>query len=409
MAFDYRRPISQVRNVKTGAQCCSFAHYLSDSDAVPPVVNFDNSVMPLVLRRRHVGGGDPGCMVWRDSNLRVVAIAGAREPIDQLQTIAGWGSPITTTLIPGRYNPNALTWTMSLNTFIASEIGAADVPTFIFGFSWGGSAACILTQLYRTLAARASTWAVTFGTPKFTDFAGCQELANVCPIRLMTTTDPLPYLCPTLEHGPFANMAIGILAARNWNQFRHIPGGTVLHGDGDFSAATYPPGVPLPIDVNIYDFVRLNMGEGRPHSINTYRTILEATYPEPTIPAEEIETVGHRMNGEPASIEPRGKERPRRDFVRSARSVLDSRESTTPPNIQAVERRRNRRLIHIAKTAGQWQVLVQNDPVYTATSKRDARAVANALRSLSIQLGQQPDLFTRSDLVDLIRTAQSES
>lgn len=405
--FDFRYGIDQVGNVAEGATVCSYAHLKLDGEDMPPVRNTVESVMPIRLRRQHVAGGTPGVIVWRDGELRVIAIAGAREIEDQVQAIQGWSLPTTTPILPGQFNPSALTWYTSVSTFIADELAAANLPTYIYAFSWGGAAACILAKKMQMANPHQVSLCVTFGSPRFCDYAAAGQFLGVVIARIFNARDPMPLMPPPFETAPFANAAAGLATMTQWAKFRHTHNGVEMSAVGDLSAAVLPSQVPLPIDVNIYDYIRLSVGEGRAHNIVNYMTILETRYPESgdqaTDPGIVISEVyqGHNL------LEARGKPDPVRTIARMVRSIISSREVSSTGVPAAMARARNRRLIRIVKGATGWSVFIGQDRVYEATSKRDARGVANALRMFSVQVGQQPALFTQTDIYDILRRYQN--
>jgi hypothetical protein len=398
--------IDQVQNVLAGAWACALAHYSIDANVIPPMQNGSIGEMPVRLRRPHNGGVAPGCVVWRDSELRVVAIAGAREPADQLRAIDGYGHPVTYPTIPGKYNAYCITWLDSVANFIAADVAASDVPTWFFGFSWGSGPAVMLTKLHRMATPRRRAHCITFGSPRWCDWQAADQFNGVCDARIFNRTDPLPFIIPSLSEAPFAYAAIGPFAALQWQRFRHVYGGIGITDNGVFTPMALPDMVPLPLDLNIVDFVRINLGEGRPHSIMTYLRIME--YRNSLVPLEVSDpgvTIDERAGGH-SPIEPRGKETTMREITNSARSVIHNREVQIANPQAAADRRRNRKIITIQKRQGMWAVYVADERVYMATSKRDAQGVANALRSLAIQLQQQPELWCRNDIVEMISAAQ---
>jgi len=407
--FSYQSEISAGPNITEGARCASYAHYLADGAPVPDVSDRVHGPMTLRLRRMHVGGGTPGCMVWRNEFFRVVAIAGAKFPADQVQTIGGWEHKTRVQGLDGAFNQNAVAWALSVMTFIGPDLSQALVPTWIFGFSWGGSAACIVSQLIRNAYGASLSNAVTYGTPRFADQAAAGQFRDTCAMRMMAREDPLPFLCPTVDEAPFMHAGVGIFVSRVWETYDHINNGALLSPNGDLDPGLLPTGVPLPLDLNVYDFVRLNLGEGRPHAIHNYVNALSLRWPQ--VSADQMAVADQPAIGHSdlAPIEPRGKPTTTREYQRMVRSLIDTRASTLVHGAAAVVRRSDRKLISIGKQAGVWSVFIGNDRVYLATSKRDARGVANSLRALSVQVGQQPELFTRTDLVELLRSYQVQS
>jgi len=407
--FNYQSEIHAGPNITEGARCASYAHYLADDATVPDVADRVHGLMTIRARRMHVGGGSPGCIVVRNQFFRVVAIAGAKFPADQVQPIGGWERPARIAGVDGAFNSNAVAWTQSIMSFIGPDLAAANVPTWFFGFSWGGSAACISALLVRNARGPSMAVAVTYGTPRFADQAAAGAFVDACAMRMMARADPLPLLCPRVEEAPLMHVAVGEFTSRTWSSFTHVNNGALLSPNGDLDPGIVPNEVPLPLDLNIVDFVRLNMGEGRPHAIHNYVNALSLRWPQVT--AEQMAVADQPVIGhtQAAPIEPRGKPATHAEYRRMVRSTIDTRESITPHNEASVIRRRDRKLVTIGKEAGAWCVWIGNDKVYTATTKRDARGVANAVRSLSIQVGQQPDLFMRTDLVDLLKSYQVPS
>jgi len=130
--------IDQIGNIVEGSKVASYAHLLDPANDIPPVRNVVTGVMPLRVARKHVGGTTPGVFVWRDEEVRIVAIAGAREPADQRAVISGWSNPVNIDGLDGRFNAAAAAWAQSALNFIADDLAAASVPTWFYAYSWGG-------------------------------------------------------------------------------------------------------------------------------------------------------------------------------------------------------------------------------------------------------------------------------
>lgn len=398
--------IDQVGNVAEGARVSELAHLNGFNQPLPPVYNLGFNAMPVRLRRDHVGGSHPGVIVWRDNEFRVIAVAGSRDPADQVATIAGWSNISRSDVLPGKWNPYAMVWYQSIMNYISNELAAANKPTYFYSYSWGGAACAIVAKKMRQANPHQVSLVVSFGTPRFADFSGCENFHNIVVARLFNRQDPMPLLPPEFETAPFMHAAAGLYTSLQWAQFRHVNGGVGMSSNGALQPMIEPDLVPVPIDVNITDFIRRNVGEGRPHNITNYRIILTTAYPDNSPAATDPGVIIDEISGGHSSAEPRGKEPTQRETAHRIRSVIHSRVVVRTSAERATVNRTSRRLITVRRESSGYSVFIGQDRVYEATSKRDARGVANALRALSIQYGQQPDLWSREDLLTILKTYQ---
>jgi hypothetical protein len=406
--FDSTFGITQVGNISEGAHVCAITHNLDPANDGPAPVNRITGIMPFRIGRAHVGGYTPGVRVWRDQELRVVAIAGAREPADQQGVILGWSDPRTIPGLEGRFNASCALWAQSVVDFIGPELAAANLPTWFYAYSWGGGASCVIAKLMRIANPHQLALAVTFGSPRFCDHGATAQFSNVIAARIFVRNDPIAILPPTFEQAPFAHVAIGAQRSRMWETWKFTANGVALEGDGTMHPSIEPNLVSYPIDVEIAQFIRQSSGEGRPHSIINYDAILRTAYPETGDRATDPGVIVEEVAGHLAAAEPRGHSSTMKEIRDQIRRQILTRELSLPSNERSADRRASRRLIRILHETTGWSVFIGQDRVYSATSKRDARGVANALRALAIQHRQQPNLWTNEDLIGVLKTYESQ-
>jgi hypothetical protein len=387
-------------NVAQGALCCQHVHTLPAGAPTPEVSDYSEGPLTLVARRPHVGGGSPGVAMWENENNRVIAIAGAREPADQIQTIEGWSSPVRVQQIPGLYNANAVAWLLSVRQWLQDNNGFTNKFTWVYGYSWGGAVAPMLAYYLQSQDIVGTAQAVTFGTPRFTDELGARTLEPFLRLRLMAVSDPLPYLVPSFSEAPLMHVAAGARASYQYNQYVHVGYGAVLTADGQMNQGVLPPGVPLPIDTNMATFIRLNMGEGRPHAIWNYASTLNRVHAGPV---REVEYRGHNLPAEPAVI-PGIETRPEPMPLREVRRVIARNVKAGTAPIRAMDRGATRRTargrVTYRKVDGVWTVRLDGQPIYNATGKRDAKGYAVAVRGLLAQVLQQPGRVLDRQIVE---------
>lgn len=398
------RSITDMLNVAQLARCCEYIHYASETTPHMEMDRSDSTDAPRWFRVRTHLARQPGVALWKWDDFQVVAISGAKTVIDQHYVIGGWSHLAYWAGLPGGYNDEAIAWAISVSTWLNNNYFDASLPTFFAGYSWGGSAASMLAGQMRRGTNDTATGAVTFGTPKFCDEQALEFIGPATARRVMNYGDPLPYLCPRLEDAPLMYVGLTIGGARAYSLFVQPPNGMQLNGQAQPTPAILPDGVVRPFDFYLGDFILRNMGDGRPHNVRNYAINLNPWYAVDNGEKRRLLQRTHGLTPSPADPNSlRGDPVSARSVRRATTEAVEDRRRLQEEAIVPNDARRRIRRIRIVKENLLKLVKLDGNTLYTTTNAKDARGVARALRLMLVQVQQQPGLWNREDVVDLMK------
>lgn len=249
-----------------------------------------------------------------------------------------------------------------------------------------------------------ATGAVTFGTPKFCDEPAIEYIGPATARRVMNYGDPLPYLCPRLEDAPVMYIGLSIGQARAYSLYVQPPNGMQLNGASAPTPAVLPDGVVRPFDFFLGDFILRNMGDGRPHNVRNYALNLNPWYAVDDGTKRRLLDRTHGLVPSPADPQPlRGTPINGRELRRQTVQAVEERRQLQQQAIIPAAAAQRRRRIKITKDHLLKMVQLDGQTLYTTNNAKDARGVARALRLMLEQVEQQPGLWSRDDVLQLMK------
>lgn len=332
----------------------------------------------------HVSGACPQVSVYEDDNDNgVVIIAGVGSFGDFTRVTDGALSPSTYPFEAGKYNSYTLVWLNAVVTFLNGVRAAPWRTLMVVGHSLGGTVAPMLARKVQREREAGSVACFTMGAPRFCTGLGAEALSTVPLLRLMNTGDIVPIVPPKLHDAPVLWATLLPSQALAFSQLVHLAGGATFGPLGQIEAAERPSGINLILNLQLGILWELFSSANIPnHFVANYLTALDKLAPTVQEP---------RLHNVPMAAVP---EQPLRghalaDVMDQAREVhrqLGALGVRVPANQSA-------RIVRVIKRDRQYYVTIGGENVYSATGKRDARAVARSIRHFAIQYYQHPELF----------------
>lgn len=398
--YDPTLPLNFVQTLHAAALAADGAQQLKFNPTIVPLP----STLGDMPHARYLGYQPrlcPSGIAYARGAHMVVAFAGIQGPGDALQVYNGWMSPTTVPGFEGKVNAFAKTW-FDTAYVLLDAINTPQTSDYLFvGHSWGAAIATIgaiwLKRHRPTLRIRL----VTLGAPRFADAAFLNQLNGIDFMRLHCSADPFPYLVPWFSEAPLFHSLHSPLEIRAMNSYTHMGNGMFIKRGEQPRMMERGTEAYLPLELNISSARSLLASGVEPHWTTNYERILfflrydqnprlhnaegqpqnERALPTPNVTPQAAEAIAAWPNmpwpannvakGHPPAPEP---------------VIIPE---LLPKPVQSPGPR-----IRIRQYAGIWGVFVDGHLQYKATSKRDARGVAKAMRTMGLQMWQNPTGFT---------------
>jgi len=338
----------------------------------------------VVSVMQYATGEQPQCCFFRDdADNGVIVIAGLGAPRDFQFATVGSLAPISHPKIAGTFNAYAITWYNRVETW-ASSLGLTTLKTLaVVGHSMGGTIAPLLCKVLQQQARSLRVACFTAGSPRFTDRIGANALSSVYLARMMNYGDVVPAVPPTFTDAPNVYPILTGPQALAWFNAVHLGGGIQTDANGRTRPGITPLGYGSPLTYDLRTMWQAFQAASIPaHAMQSYANVLTANVPI------EAPLRLHGIPTEPAA-EPAPPPKQFREIEQAGREhirTMSAAQTRVPAS-------RASRVVKIKRINRRYFVFVNNTSFYSATSKRDARGVAQSIRHFMRQYLQNPSLF----------------
>jgi hypothetical protein len=287
--------------------------------------------------------------------------------------------------IGGRVNRFARTWWENSLAYFNTLVLGAHQRFYLLGHSWGSTYATLAAEFIKEHRPASAVSLLTFGSPKFCDrdTYGAAQWTEFA--RVMNFGDLTPYLVPWPEEAPLFAAAHTPNAILNLNSTAYMANGIRIKSGFAPTDAVTPAGFSLPLELNIPQFIEFMRGGMEPHFMTTYVNVLaELETNPPGGPAFNHQAAEpHALaDWEPLSFEEV------LELVDQVYADATTLIKVTPnPSPDATR-------IRAVRFKKRHFVTIDGKLVYRASGRRDAVAVARALRRYGEQLRQNVKGFT---------------
>lgn len=332
----------------------------------------------------YVRGERPQCVLFRDDQHNfVLVIAGCGGFRDfQLYAEGSWNDTLSSK-IPGRFNSYAMAWANQVDNWLANSGFPLYRSMTIVGHSLGGAVGSILGRFLQGTEIAQRVQHFSMGAPLFCDDAGARACSNVYTVRLMNFGDPTPLVPPRFADAPQVYLLMSAEQRRRWLQLVHVEGGVAFIWGSRIERSTWPVGVVTPLTISLPTVWELfSSANIVNHSVSAYSAQLTS-----------LIGLDRRHNAVPVEVEPYSRGDVRHSDLLAVEHQVEQLHRQTILLGTRVPQSRANRLVSIRRARGKYSVYVREVRVYSATSKRDAIGVANALRAMGKQYLQNPALF----------------
>lgn len=388
-------------SIRSPSTIVAGAHLLTVIDRYPGVgdiapLETTAGLAPRQTLMAHQSGDHPTFASWRIGDLLIIGIGGVKTTVDSLRFYGGAGSPEALQGLPGVINASVKRAVVSIVEKQLFSVPPAVGRVWVFGHSFGGCIAHTLAQFIKRQFADRDVGSISFGAPRFADATAVRALNRVPHWRVMNHGDVFPFMMPyPLEHPLLAAFA-GPAMVQQWAEMVHMDEGLSMGPNGERVYTNTPIGLTPPFTFNAFHFHRLWYSDEYPHRTWIYHERALAAFPPPLQPAIQAE-----INNTPTPLPDRRHSIPPRviqEQVRQAQTEIANREAL-PVEVRDVPSR-----VKITRFGGAYYVWLDNNPIYLATGRSDARGFANALRAFMRQYTQNPDrLSPPADLLAAFR------
>jgi len=380
--LDFRIGWNTPNTMYEMAKCCRRAtgnRYVGDGG----VLETSAGNLPKTGDSAWVQNTTPSAMMWQGNGHTVISIAGIFSNTEAANFIRLQLNPLDTA-VRNVENENVLcrTWCNALLNAWQANIDAHNI-ILIAGHSAGSGTAHMLARVLRQRKADRAIYVYTFGSPKWCNQMAANNYLAYPSVRLMNEGDIIPYLLPSVTQSPAFNAMQPFATYWIINRLVHLPYGIQCRMGSGLYPSNDPWGIGTPFELSLMQATDALAGIGQQaHWSETYERVLYDVLWRGGV-FDEVNRMP-QVNG-PLRLHFPPLREMQDDWRQLNRATLIPQ--TFVPDVQVKGR------IRVFTQFKVWYVRVGDSIVYNATSKRDAKGVAHALRAFQRQLKQQPQRF----------------
>jgi hypothetical protein len=395
--YNFTTSLHTARNLHALAKACYQNVYANPPDHLNPFESNEGNFDWVNVHGRVIDS-NLQTIVYRRGNKWVICYGGIATVEEASRVYHGWRDPQTIPDIAGKVNGYAKRLYTQTNEFLNTlpDFGLATHVIFA-GHSFGGAMANIMATRLRRWNAGVNIKLATFGSPRYGDALFQRQYELNEWVRVHQYGDIIPFLIAWFSENPAYFLTLPGRHIAAINAYVHMGNGVRIQRNQLMQFTETPAGIGYPLAMGSADIMIVLRTYTELHRIDSYmNTLFAMTAPGSLIPETpagvfpnaQLEEPLRLHNAEVAAIEA---------FPDAPWPVnpvpggnpgvpvpppLPGPPAPPPPGLISG--------VRIFRIGRKWFVYSDDTMVYAATSKRDARGYAKALRAYAKQVWQNP-------------------
>lgn len=388
--IDFRLPIVNPVNLHGFAEVTRIADNVHHTDA-PQTIQTVTGPLTFISSLPWESGVGPSSVAYRLDDIIVICFTGIGSALDSWRVYQGSLNFESVPDLPGTVNRYAKAWYDARQDFVAAASEPLGNRYYFCGHSWGGTVATLFAARYKDPQSSRAVSLLTFGSPKFADrsFMEVQQWDEWA--RVMNHRDLTPALIPWPQEAPLFAACHTPFQMFTLNRPVYMSNGIRCRQGHPLQDGVVPSGFNFPLETNpttLVDYLQSGVPE---HSMRAYvETLAESVGPQVNPNLWDH----HGAEPRPAESVDQWTEEEILDFTDDAFDDATELTKTVPnPSPTATK-------VRAVRLKKRHYVTIDGVVAYRASGRRDAVAVARAMRKYGEQLRQNVKGFTNPEALN---------